>query len=77
MLEDNYLHSNDDQPKDLTIKTAKKPKPIPPPLDLSSGDSERVPISMVRELSVIATSPSSPLLQKHLPFRKRYVSRTQ
>lgn len=71
-LQESYLNSPDDQPKDLTIKTAKKIKHIPPPLDLKSEDLKCMPVTMLKEFAVIATSPKSPLMQKHLPFRKRY-----
>uniref|UniRef100_A0A1B6JE19 HMG box-containing protein 1 n=1 Tax=Homalodisca liturata TaxID=320908 RepID=A0A1B6JE19_9HEMI len=70
-LDESYLHSVDDQPKDLTVKTAKKMKPIPPPLNLTPEEMEKMPLSMLKEFAMIATSPKSPLMQKHLPFRKR------
>ncbi|KAG8243486.1 HMG box-containing protein 1 [Homalodisca vitripennis] len=70
-LDESYLHSLDDQPKDLTVKTAKKMKPIPPPLNLTPEEMEKMPLSMLKEFAMIATSPKSPLMQKHLPFRKR------
>ncbi|XP_075225572.1 HMG box-containing protein 1-like [Lycorma delicatula] len=66
-----YQHSYE-QPKDLTIKTAKKMKPIPPPLNLNSDEeSGHVPSILLKEFANFATSPKSPLMQKHLPFRKR------
>ncbi|GAB6021461.1 HMG box-containing protein 1 [Chamberlinius hualienensis] len=46
-----------------------RPKPIPPPLILS-GDFN----SLLTEFAIIATSPRSPLMQKHLPIRKRALS---
>uniref|UniRef100_A0A1B6MML3 HMG box domain-containing protein n=1 Tax=Graphocephala atropunctata TaxID=36148 RepID=A0A1B6MML3_9HEMI len=70
-LDESYLNSLDDQPKDLTVKTAKKMKPIPPPLNLTPEEIEKMPVSMLKEFAMIATSPKSPLMQKHLPFRKR------
>ncbi|RZF36070.1 hypothetical protein LSTR_LSTR005886 [Laodelphax striatellus] len=65
-------HALDEQPKDLTLKTARKMKPIPPPLNLNSNESSaRLPSSLLKEFANFATSPKSPLMQKHLPFRKR------
>jgi len=55
----------DSQPKDLSLKSNKKMKPIPPPLNLETGSSA------LKEFAIIATSPKSPLMQKNLPFRKR------
>ena len=71
---DSYQNVSDDQPKDLTVKTAKKLKPIPPPLNLGQDEVMTVTTKMstpLKEFAVIATSPKSPLMQKHLPFRKR------
>lgn len=68
------LNSSDDQPKDLTIKTAKKLKPIPPPLNLTPEEIGKMSPSLLKEFAIAATSPKSPLImQKHLPFRKRFV----
>ncbi|XP_039284732.1 HMG box-containing protein 1 isoform X2 [Nilaparvata lugens] len=65
-------HALDEQPKDLTLKTARKMKLIPPPLNLSANESSaRLPSSLLKEFANFATSPKSPLMQKHLPFRKR------
>lgn len=66
------LNSSDDQPKDLTIKTAKKLKPIPPPLNLTPEEIGKMSPSLLKEFAIAATSPKSPLMQKHLPFRKRF-----
>ncbi|XP_054263527.1 HMG box-containing protein 1-like [Macrosteles quadrilineatus] len=70
-MAESYLSCSEDQPRDLTVKTAKKMKPIPPPLNLSAEEREKMPLSMLKEFAIIATSPKSPLMQKHLPFRKR------
>lgn len=71
--EESCLNSSDDQPKDLTIKTAKKLKPIPPPLNLTPEEIGKMSPSLLKEFAIAATSPKSPLMQKHLPFRKRFV----
>ncbi|XP_067009516.2 HMG box-containing protein 1 [Anabrus simplex] len=64
-----YQQQEEDcQPKDLSLKSVKKMKPIPPPLNLG------VPSSTLKEFAIIATSPRSPLMQKNLPFRKRAYS---
>ncbi|PSN39909.1 hypothetical protein C0J52_07951 [Blattella germanica] len=64
-------HQEDDcQPKDLSFKSSKKMKPIPPPLNLAMHSSP------LKEFAIIATSPKSPLMQKNLPFRKRAYSFT-
>lgn len=69
---DSYQNVSDDQPKDLTVKTAKKMKPIPPPLNLGQEEVTTTKTSTpLKEFTIIATSPKSPLMQKHLPFRKR------
>ncbi|XP_069704516.1 HMG box-containing protein 1-like [Periplaneta americana] len=57
----------DCQPKDLSFKTSRRVKPIPPPLNLGTS-------SPLKEFAIIATSPKSPLMQKNLPFRKRAYS---
>lgn len=68
-----HLSNSDEQPKDLTVKTVKKMKPIPPPLNLNGDkDLEPVPMTLLKEFANFATSPKSPLMLKHLPFRKRY-----
>lgn len=72
-MEESYPNSSDDQPKDLTIKTAKKLKPIPPPLNLTLEEMGKMSPSLLKEYASFATSPKSPLMQKHLPFRKRFV----
>lgn len=68
---DSYQNVSDDQPKDLTVKTAKKMKPIPPPLNLGQDEVMTKMSTPLKEFAIIATSPKSPLMQKHLPFRKR------
>lgn len=61
----NIQQEEDYQPKDLSFKSSKKMKPIPPPLNLGTANSA------LKEFAIIATSPKSPLMQKNLPFRKR------
>jgi hypothetical protein len=61
----NLQQDEDCQPKDLSLKSSKKVKPIPPPLNLETASSA------LKEFAIIATSPNSPLMQKNLPFRKR------
>lgn len=61
----NIQQEEDCQPKDLSFKSSKKMKPIPPPLNLGTSNSA------LKEFAIIATSPKSPLMQKNLPFRKR------
>jgi hypothetical protein len=61
----NTEQDGDCQPKDLSFKSSKKMKPIPPPLNLGIASSP------LKEFAIIATSPKSPLMQKNLPFRKR------
>ncbi|XP_033606920.1 HMG box-containing protein 1 isoform X2 [Cryptotermes secundus] len=64
----NIQPEEDCQPKDLSFKSSKKMKPIPPPLNLGTANSA------LKEFAIIATSPKSPLMQKNLPFRKRAYS---
>ncbi|KDR16774.1 HMG box-containing protein 1-like isoform X2 [Zootermopsis nevadensis] len=64
----NIPQDEDCQPKDLSFKSIKKMKPIPPPLNLGTANSA------LKEFAIIATSPKSPLMQKNLPFRKRAYS---
>lgn len=61
----NIQQDEDSQPKDLSLKSSKKMKPIPPPLNLETASNA------LKEFAIIATSPKSPLMQKNLPFRKR------
>jgi hypothetical protein len=61
----NVQEEEDFQPKDLSFKSNKRMKPIPPPLNLGTANSA------LKEFAIIATSPKSPLMQKNLPFRKR------
>jgi len=61
----NIQQDEDSQPKDLSLKSNKKMKPIPPPLNLETANNA------LKEFAIIATSPKSPLMQKNLPFRKR------
>lgn len=61
----NTQQDEDCQPKDLSLKSIKKMKPIPPPLNLGPANSA------LKEFAILATSPKSPLMQKNLPFRKR------
>jgi hypothetical protein len=58
-----------EEPKDFSIKT-KKLKQIPPPLNLMTKPD---PVNNLKDISANVTSPKSPLLQKNLPFRKRFV----
>jgi hypothetical protein len=62
---DGNIQQEDCQPKDLSFKSSKRMKPIPPPLNLGTANSA------LKEFAIIATSPKSPLMQKNLPFRKR------
>lgn len=64
----NIQQDEDSQPKDLSLKSNRKMKPIPPPLNLETANSA------LKEFAIIATSPKSPLMQKNLPFRKRAYS---
>ena len=52
----------------LAAATVKRPKPIPPPLDLRMPPS---PLLCPPRTAIPVISPSSPYHQKNLPFRKR------
>ncbi|XP_063222306.1 HMG box-containing protein 1-like [Bacillus rossius redtenbacheri] len=61
------ISTEDCEPKDFSMKSIKKLKHVPPPLNLDF----QLPRNSLREFANIATWPKSPLMQKNLPFRKR------